>query len=374
MAPFGVTYRVSMSGPQRRSEPRAEAPARSRPRALALASNLVLALLSGALALAASEAACRLWLDHSYRQQRMEWKSPLYELLAGSPREYRLLPGAHAVEVIPEAEPPYQWSYRINAWGFRGREISEAKPPGVRRVVFLGDSYTFGWGVDDPEVFPERISEILTAGQQHRLEGLNLGVPGYNTVQEAECLRSEAGRFGPDLVVLSYVMNDAEPQRTVPADPRILFRESRCWLLAALAERVATALSTARRDTPSDPDYGDYLATFDAHSRNGRASRDALAAIASWCAGRGIPLLVTILPDVTEPLDDSYSYRLIHRRVAGWCRELGVDVVDLLPTFEGASPKTVQVPIDAHPSARAHEMIAAALAGRIERTVYGPAR
>jgi hypothetical protein len=93
---------------------------------------------------------------------------------------------------------------RVNARGFRGPEPA-APAPGRRRVLLLGDSITFGTGVDEAETFAERLGAVSPA-----LLGVNLGVSGYGTDQELLLLEREGFAFRPDAVVLNVcVGNDA---------------------------------------------------------------------------------------------------------------------------------------------------------------------
>jgi hypothetical protein len=100
---------------------------------------------------------------------------------------------------------------RTNSHGMRGRERSLDKPPGVFRIVGLGDSHAFGWGVAESETFYERLEALLTERlAPRRFEVWNLGVPGYNTVQEVRAFLLRADRLDPDLVVVNYVHNDMD--------------------------------------------------------------------------------------------------------------------------------------------------------------------
>src|SRR5262245_30252165 len=74
---------------------------------------------------------------------------------------------------------------RIIALGMRDRPRSAAKPAGVFRILVLGDSQLFGWGVGQEESFAPVLESLLAARDPHRFEVLNAGVPGYNTVMEA---------------------------------------------------------------------------------------------------------------------------------------------------------------------------------------------
>jgi hypothetical protein len=94
-----------------------------------------------------------------------------------------------------------------NSQGARGRrEYSVAKGPGTR-VVVIGDSYTFGEGVNDAQTF--------SAGLEQLLEGevINLGVHGYGTDQQWLRLRRDGLKYAPDVVVLGFYEDDIARNR-----------------------------------------------------------------------------------------------------------------------------------------------------------------
>jgi hypothetical protein len=90
--------------------------------------------------------------------------------------------------------------------GLRGRqERPYEKPTGVRRVVVLGDSFTFGEDVSDDETFCQRLEQLLPG-----TEVLNLGVHGYGHDQMLLYLREEGVKYRPDIVLLGFVHADME--------------------------------------------------------------------------------------------------------------------------------------------------------------------
>ena len=74
-------------------------------------------------------------------------------------------------------------TYTINSRGFRTPEFTDAKPEGVQRVVCLGGSTTFGWGVSDQIAYPRQIEVKLNAldREGRRWEVINLGMSNYST-------------------------------------------------------------------------------------------------------------------------------------------------------------------------------------------------
>ena len=93
-----------------------------------------------------------------------------------------------------------------NSRGWRDAEVSASRAPGDRRIVALGDSFTFGVQVDYGERFSERLEETVDG-----LEVVNLGVTGYGTDQQLRVLEVEGFGYEPDLVLLvSFLSNDLD--------------------------------------------------------------------------------------------------------------------------------------------------------------------
>jgi len=97
-----------------------------------------------------------------------------------------------------------------NSAGMRGREITPQKRPGVWRIAMLGDSVTYGLGVDADQAFPSLLESQLNAVGSGAVEVLNCGVPGYNSFQEYTLLQRRVLEFEPDLVITTFTPDDVE--------------------------------------------------------------------------------------------------------------------------------------------------------------------
>ncbi len=98
---------------------------------------------------------------------------------------------------VPFRERGTSFAVRTNRLGFRGEE------PASGGIVCLGDSTTFGWGVEEEEAWPARLAALLGEAT------VNGGVPGYSTVQGLATLDT-ALSLRPRLVVVAYLVRDAE--------------------------------------------------------------------------------------------------------------------------------------------------------------------
>jgi len=99
--------------------------------------------------------------------------------------------------------------FRTNSHGLRDSEYGRHKPAGTYRIVGLGDSVMFGWGVAQGEPYLEVLERRLNARSSAlTFETLDFAVPGYNTAIEVTVFEHRALAFDPDLVVLQFVNND----------------------------------------------------------------------------------------------------------------------------------------------------------------------
>lgn len=97
---------------------------------------------------------------------------------------------------------------RINSHGLRGPERDYEKPPGVRRVLLLGDSFTEGYTVDEAKSARAELERLLNTAGCGRFEVQNGGVAGYGTDQEYLFYDLEGHRYGAETVVLLFFGND----------------------------------------------------------------------------------------------------------------------------------------------------------------------
>lgn len=103
--------------------------------------------------------------------------------------------------------------YQTNELGFRGRDYAIPRPPGLYRIVALGDSFTWGQGVHQEDTFASVLERRLNreATDALQYEVINCGRVGYDAGHERVCYEREAGRYQPNLVLLQLCKNDFEP-------------------------------------------------------------------------------------------------------------------------------------------------------------------
>jgi lysophospholipase L1-like esterase len=101
-------------------------------------------------------------------------------------------------------------SANVNSMGFRGPTVPVPKPHGTFRVILLGGSTTFGWGVNDSETIDTHMREILAARYPNRaIEVANLAFDGYDSYQLYERFRTDGQRLEPNVLIVNTGINDA---------------------------------------------------------------------------------------------------------------------------------------------------------------------
>ena len=137
-------------------------------------------------------------------------------------RARSLLPGVPYL-LKPNARVPHEFAsdsrgyfdedgtitYRMNALGWRSPAFELEKPDGSFRIVALGDSFTFGAGVRDEDLFLTHLQVALDRRSPSRFEVINLGVMGFDAAHEAALLAHYAVGLDPDLVLIIFVLDDA---------------------------------------------------------------------------------------------------------------------------------------------------------------------
>jgi lysophospholipase L1-like esterase len=156
-----------------------------------------------------------------------------------------LMPSA-APDVIYQLKPGLDVRFKgarvtTNSLGWRDGEHAVSKPEGVVRILGLGDSVMFGWGVDAQARYLNRLEVALTKKYPEvEWEAAVSAVPGYNLAMAVAALRADGMAYEPDLIVYGFVGNDAAlpnflQERVSPASMRsfILFYAELMWTRSA---------------------------------------------------------------------------------------------------------------------------------------------
>jgi GDSL-like Lipase/Acylhydrolase family len=369
--------------------------------------KLLLAIVATLFALALGEAGLRL-----YFWQKGVGRGDIREVLERSRASGAVLDGGAGlfglVEPSPFPEVIYQLKPNLrgihkgahvetNRFGLRGPEIEQEKPAHTVRVVGLGDSHMFGWGVEQEEIYTARLERLLDAHAEPgwRFEVLNFGTPGYNCVLEVATFEKRALAFDPDVVLLHFVGNDLDAPHFLAPPPALA--PSRWYLVELLrglfAHRTEGNAIEGGDEESDDADVAEDSAADDAPSagnaesgaaEGGRAAapgtraqykslrgkgpyREAIERLAELTRARGIPVLSFRLGSGSglrrwsEQVSEAAGFRTLDAapEFVALLRERGIE-----PTEENF--RQAYAGVESHPSSLGHEAYARALLCELE--------
>ena len=91
--------------------------------------------------------------------------------------------------------------WQVNSHGFRGPEITVEKPAGVRRIITVGASETFGLYESPGKEFPAQLQSLLDQQRPGKYQVLNAGIPGISPSRIGHYFETWLRRFSPDIVI-----------------------------------------------------------------------------------------------------------------------------------------------------------------------------
>ena len=250
---------------------------------------------------------------------------------------------------------------RTNAQGFRGPALSETAASGVARIAFVGDSITMGWGVREEDMFSHRVLAALQKNGR-KVDGFSLGVGNLNTTQELALYRDTGRRMKPDIIVLAYFINDAEPMPKY-GNPGWLDENSAAWVV------LNYRLDTLSRQFGETPDWKKYYRNlYDDGAAGWQATQSAIAGFAKTARETDARLIVFNIPEIRELRP--YPFGDITAKVLGLAKKEGVPAIDLLPTVEAMEPASLWVTVpDPHPNGRANAAFAQGMLPEITKAL-----
>lgn len=275
--------------------------------------------------------------------------------------------------------PVVTFAVRTNGRGLRDdRETAPAPAPGTKRVAFIGDSFTFGYGVEVEDATPRRLEEELTR-RGTKAEALNLGTCAWGVDQMRLAVERQALPLRPDLIIIGVISDDFRRalravSNTGHRKPRYVLegdgRDATVRLVGAPVPPPPAPGAWIQDDFP--PDGGSFLrwqlgqvAERVGVALGGEQRRlrwrlgQAILRDARRAAG-GVPLVVVLFPmpralDAPEPARDAVA-----------ALEPEVPVIDLHEPFKAArAGMTLVSPLflaDEHPTVVGHRVAAAAIA------------
>jgi lysophospholipase L1-like esterase len=296
-------------------------------------------------------------------------------------RYFHLAP--HRYDAVA-ARVPYAVKAEYNSLRFRDVEPAPRRE-GVRRVVIVGDSFSEGQGVQEPDTCARVLERLLNAGGA-QWEVRNCGRRGLDFPALYEEAFADALKYSPDVVVYAMVLNDADRSPDFQARqsyvndwildrgrlhdgrpfPEMHLLDSR--LKALVADRIEnwrTARATSRwyHDMYGEPNREGWARTqgYVREMNRRTLAQGGRFLLASW------PLMIHLEGD--DPFAE------VSEKVARFCLAAGIPRHDLRAAFHGPRTESLWVhPVDMHPNETAHRLAAESLAPAVRALVSEPVK
>jgi lysophospholipase L1-like esterase len=297
-----------------------------------------------------------------------------------SERDFERLPGIWEPdqEQIVRDKPALPHRVTTNALGYRGEGVPLAKPGGQLRVLYVGDSFTFGSYVDDDESMPARLQHHL-ASVCGDVAVINAGLGG-STITEHRPMIERGLQTRPDLVVLQFSENDVTDLAGVAMWDQLevnrraksrfplglvypVLRRTALWglVLRVRAEWTRRRTLEGIRDEPDAPGEDDGVSVPQLRERYASLLEGVVEEVT-----QGVPMVFVVYPS------HNTLYGITPSDQVEWVAETaaaeGLPVVNLLPPLAetGAGAEDLYLlPHDGHPSARGYDVSAAYLARQL---------
>ena len=128
---------------------------------------------------------------------------------------------------ISHNEEDSSFSVTTDKHGLRVPVPAQDKRPGLYRIMTLGCSTTFGWGVNDDETYPAVLQDLIDKQGLESTEVINAGQPGYSSFQGVWFWERVLKHFEPDVVLIGYVVQDARKAAYTDLSQAILQKDHR---------------------------------------------------------------------------------------------------------------------------------------------------
>lgn len=307
----------------------------------------------------------------------------------------------HFVENIPHGHANFIGvPVTINSYGLRGEEISTPKPPDTVRIVVVGDSITFGYGIPVEDTYVKVLEKRLNDnahGKTH-YEVLNGGTLGGSLSDYYHFLSQKTEILQPDMILIGLALNDilvysesgsisgagAQWQgRRLPWTRKFnhfLLRHSQLYLFC-YARLKSSMYASGIIDVNKVRGLNFVTLTPpSAYQKEAwESSLRMLAKIVAFCRGRGhrigivvFPMQMQLSPVELQWYRDKYHLRLSdeadsgepQQRLREFAAMTGVTMVDLLPVYRAYPPgelylRNAMIPADpSHPSVKGNQIAA----------------
>lgn len=272
-------------------------------------------------------------------------------------------------ELLPNLDATFRdQGLKTNSLGFRGAEVEIAAAPQTIRILGIGDSVMFGYGVAQEHTYLSWLERRLNLDYAPiRFEVINSAVPGYNAAMELATLETKGLSLKPDLVLLHSVANDyglpnyiAEPVNFAAVDQSYLLkflRDSNAFQHAGLLENIQVRPHFYESDPARAPAPYKHLVGRQAYAR----AITRLKELSRQYQFETFAIYKEEYIGMEEILKRNEIAYMPYKSVVDAAQAASRE-----PEFAGSSLSVSKA--DIHPSGRGHYVIAAAVYAELHRT------
>ena len=208
---------------------------------------------------------------------------------------------------------PYQWNdpkittlsywddgravYQFNQWGLRGPDFPLVTPTGVRRILLLGGTGTFGLGASEKDTLSTRLETLLNEKRPGSFHVINGGLWALSPEEQWAFVKGQGLNFKPEAIL--WLCESREPGAPSTEGLRWL-AEHRWWVTAPISHiRIIQMLVQNKIRGEGSP----VLKESDALFREAdKLARERKVALTYWIPPRGAAAAAVFNADVLDRL------------------------------------------------------------------------
>lgn len=300
---------------------------------------------------------------------------------------FRLVPNTDAMMLTPEFQIPVH----INEWGIRESRTADTTFS-ARRVLFIGDSFTFGLGVEEESTFVRKVELLLTRVTKTEVLCINGGVPGFNSEQQYHWLMRLWSVVRPNAVCWVFFQDDlrfdprdfwVEESSPTLVDRTKMFLRRHLYLyhffgtrLTALARKITNRAGIEGLEPVEEVNLVPWNEKIRSQWTN---VKGFVARAQELCDRRGASFLLVSLPDLAQVDSARWAKKLTDLGASFTRTNLQASAdslsrfavrnrimfLDLRPAIIRSGGERLYYPLDRHLTAQGHSVVARAIAEKL---------
>ncbi|MFH1282983.1 MAG: GDSL-type esterase/lipase family protein [bacterium] len=242
----------------------------------------------------------------------------------------------------------YATKVRKNKIGLRSSEIDINNQSNAKRILILGDSFAYGFKVDQDKILSSRLEEKLL--KRFPAEVINASFPNWSIVHQKHFFERLGYALKPDLVVICHVLNDIES-----VNPKLKISKLYVFLkynlyLTGLFNPLISLFSENSAIVDMQSAYTANTIPWNNYFNN-------LEVLNSEIKDANSSLIFLIFPWFSN--FNPYPFNEAHNNLKNGLKQMGIESLDLLDIYKHYPAKDLIVSYrDLHPNSLSHELAA----------------